>query len=63
LNELGVVDHDAVEYPVELFGVDAVGALHLAVEAGCGRLDVDVADASVEEVPVERTLELGSVWS
>jgi hypothetical protein len=31
VEDLGVVDHDAVEQPVELLGVDAVGALDLAV--------------------------------
>ena len=53
VEDLGVVDEQAVEESVELFGVDAVGSLHLAVEAWCGGLDVDVADASVEDVPVE----------
>ncbi len=61
VEEVGVVDRDAVEHSVELFGVDAVGPFDLAVEAGCGRRDVDVADASVEEVPVEGALELGAV--
>jgi hypothetical protein len=46
---------------VELLGVDAVGALHLAVEAGRGRPYVDVADAAVEKMPVEGALELGAV--
>jgi len=61
VEELGVVDHDAVEHSVELFGVDAVGSLDLAVEPGGGGADVDVADASVEDVPVEGALELGAV--
>ncbi len=61
VEELGVVDDDAVEHAVELFGVDAVGAFDLPVEPWCGRLDVDVADAAVEEVPVEGALELGAV--
>ena len=53
VEEAGVVDDDAVEESVELFGVDAVGSLDLAVEAGRGGLDVDVVDAAVEDVPVE----------
>jgi hypothetical protein len=32
VEDLGVVDHDAVEQAVELLGVDAVGALDFAVE-------------------------------
>jgi hypothetical protein len=60
IEEFGVVDHDAVEHSVELLGIDAVRALHLPVQAWCGRLDVDVADASVEQVSVERALELAS---
>ena len=61
VEELGVVDDDAVEHPVELFGVDPVGSLHLSVEPRCGGLDVDVADAPVKDVVVERALELGAV--
>jgi hypothetical protein len=61
VEEAGVVDHDAIEEPVELLGVDAVGSFHLAVEPGGGRLDVGVADAAVEDVPVEGALELGAV--
>jgi hypothetical protein len=61
VEELGVVDHDAVEHPVELLGIDAVGALDFAVRAWCSGLDVDVADAAVEEMPVECALELGAV--
>ena len=59
VEQAAVVDDDPVEHPIELFRVDAVGALHPAVEPGRGRLDVDVTDAPVEEVPVERALELG----
>jgi hypothetical protein len=49
---------------VELFGVDAVAAFDLAVEPRGGGLDVDVADAAVGEVPVERGLKSGplSIW-
>lgn len=49
----GVVNHDAVEHPVELLIVDPVRSLNLAVEPWSGRLDVDVADSSVQQVPVE----------
>ena len=48
-----------LELVVEDVGVvDAVGSLHLAVESGCAGLDVDVADALVEHVPVELRAEL-----
>jgi hypothetical protein len=53
VEDLGVIDHDAVEQAVELLGVDAVGALDLAVEPRRVGLDVDVADALVQDVPVE----------
>jgi hypothetical protein len=53
VEELGVVDHDPVQEAVELFGVDAVGALDFAVEPGRAGLDVDMADAFVQDVPVE----------
>ena len=57
-----VFDDDAVvEHSVELFVVDAVGALHFAVQAWGAGLDVVVADAFVEDVEVERGLELGAV--
>src|SRR5829696_9720123 len=45
VEELGVVDHDPVQQAVELLGVDAVGALDLAVESRRAGLDVDMADA------------------
>jgi hypothetical protein len=61
VEQLGVVDHDAVEHPVELLGVDTVGSLHLAVEPRAGGLGVDVADPAVQDVVVERALELGAV--
>jgi hypothetical protein len=35
VEQVGVVDDDAVEEPVELLGVDTVGAFHFAVEPGC----------------------------
>lgn len=56
-----VTQDDAVEQAVELFGVDAVRAFHLAVQPRCGGADVDVADALVQDVPVEGGLELRAV--
>ena len=54
VEQLGVVDHDAVQEAVELLGVDPVAALHHPVQPrGCG-LDIAVPDALVEQVPVER---------
>ena len=54
VEDVGVVDDGAVEEPVELFGVDAVGALNLAVETGGAGFDVAVSDTFVEQVVVER---------
>ena len=61
VEELGVVDHHPVEQLVELLGVDAVGALDFAVEPRGSGFDVDVADALVQDVPVEAGAELGPV--
>jgi hypothetical protein len=61
VEELGVVDHHAVQEAVELFGVDAVGPLDLAVEPGRAGLDVDMPDALVQDVPVEAGAELDAV--
>jgi hypothetical protein len=61
VEELGVVDHHAVQEPVELLGVDAVGALDLAVEPRRAGLDVAMADAFVQDVPVEAGAELDPV--
>ena len=55
--DLGVVDEDAVEELVELLGIDAVGALYLAVQARRTGFDVDVADAFVQDVEVDGGLE------
>jgi hypothetical protein len=52
--EVGVVDDLALEESVELLRVDAVGSLHFAVQPGCPRFDLDVVDAFVEQVPVDR---------
>jgi uncharacterized protein len=46
------------EEPVELFAVDSMGSFDFAVQPPCRRPDVDVLDAFVEDVPVERGLEL-----
>ena len=61
VEQVDVVDDPAFEEPVELFGVDPVGAFDLPVQARRGRLDIDMADAFVEQVPVERLPELGPV--
>jgi len=47
VEDLGVVDHHPVQEAVELLGIDAVGALDLAVEPGRSGLDVDMAGAFV----------------
>ena len=59
--EVGVVDDLAFEESVELFGVDAVGSLHFAVEPWRAGFDADVVDAFVEQVPVAGCAEFGSV--
>src|SRR4029077_2340873 len=41
--------------------IDAVGALDLAIEAWGSRLDVHVPNASVCDMPMERSLEFGAV--
>ena len=38
-----------------------MGAFHLAVEPGRERFDVDVADPTIQKMPVESGLEFGSV--
>jgi hypothetical protein len=61
VEELGLVDDDPVEHPVELFGVDAVGPFHFAVESGGPGFDVDVSDPPVQDVVVELAGEFGAV--
>jgi hypothetical protein len=61
VEHLGVVDHDPLEEPVELLGVDAMGALDFAVEPRRAGLDVDVAGAFVQHMPVEAGAELDTV--
>jgi hypothetical protein len=51
--QAGVVDDLAFEEPVELFGVDAVGSFHFAVQPRRPGFDLDMVDAFVEQVPVE----------
>jgi hypothetical protein len=38
-----------------------VGSLDLSVQARCGWADVEVADPAVEKMPMEGSLELGTV--
>ena len=47
VEQASVVDGDAFEESVELFGVDAVAAFDFAVQAGCAGFDVDVVDAFI----------------
>jgi len=59
--DVGVVDDLALEESVELFGVDPVGSFHLAVEPRGSGFDLDVVDAEVEQVKVERGAEFRPV--
>jgi len=61
VEQLGVVNHHPGQHPVELLVVDAVGSLDLAIEPRSRWPDVDVANASIEQVPVKRRLELRTV--
>ncbi len=58
VEDLRVVDDHTLEEPVELLGIDPMRALHLAVEPRCLRFDVFVSNSTVEDMPVERSLEL-----
>ena len=62
VEHLGIVDHHPLQQPVELLGVDAMRALHLAVEPRGAGLDVDMAGASVQDMPVEAGAELDTVF-
>jgi hypothetical protein len=42
VEQLGVIDHDPFEHPVELLGVDPVGRFDLPVQPRRRRLDADV---------------------
>src|SRR6266498_6016843 len=61
VEESGVVDDHSFEHPVELLLVDPVGPLNLAVQPRGLGLDVDMADAGVQDVVVELRLELRTV--
>ena len=50
-----------VQEAVELLGVDAMRALDLAIQPRGAGLDVDMADAFVQDVPVEAGAELDAV--
>ena len=54
IEQLRVVDDDAIQQPVELLGIDPVGSFHLSVQPRGGGLDVAVPDPQVLDVPVER---------
>jgi hypothetical protein len=53
VEEVDVVHELAIEEPIELFRVDQVGPFDLPIQPGCGGLDMDVADACIEQVPVK----------
>jgi hypothetical protein len=61
VEEACVVGQATVQKAVELFSVDSVASLHFPVQSRGRRLDVDVANASIEYMPVELALKLGSV--
>jgi hypothetical protein len=61
VEHLGVADDHAVQQAVELLGVDTVGPFDLAIQSRGAGLDIDVAGASVQDVPVEAGAELGAV--
>ena len=61
VEQLRVIDDDAIQQPAELLAVDPVGSLHLPVQPRRGGLDVAVPDPQVLDMPVERRLKLGTV--
>jgi hypothetical protein len=61
VEQFGFVDDDPVEYPVELFIVDAMGSFYLAVETRSCGFDGDVSDTSVQHVVAELGRELAAV--
>ncbi len=64
VEEMNIVrDAVLVQELVELLVIDAMGSLHLAVEARRTRADIDVPNVEPLEVPVELRLELGAVVS
>lgn len=58
VEEIDVVDDLALQQPVELLRVDAVGSLDLAVQPQCAGLDADLSDALVQQMPVTGLAEL-----
>lgn len=58
VEEIDVVDDLALQQPVELLRVDAVGSLDLAVQPRCAGLDADVSDALVQQMAVTGLAEL-----
>jgi hypothetical protein len=61
IEESGVVNHDAFELAIELLIIDPVTSLDFLVEPRRGGSDVDVSNALVEHVIVERPLKFGTV--
>lgn len=59
--EVRIVDDFTFEQAVELVGIDAMRALHFAVQTWSSGTDLDVPDAHVEQVPVERQTEFLAV--
>src|SRR3989454_4132931 len=58
VEELCVVNDHTLEHAVELFVVDTMRPLDLAIQPWRGRLDVDVLDATIQDMPVESRLKL-----
>jgi hypothetical protein len=58
--ERDVVDHDTAQQDAELLPVSAAAPFDLAVKTRSSGIEVDVADALVEDVPVEILLELST---
>jgi hypothetical protein len=60
VEERDVVDHDTAQQGAELPTIGAVTPFHLAVKTRSSGIDVDVADALVEDVPMKILLELST---
>src|SRR2546426_11962124 len=58
VEELWVVNDHTLEHAVELFVVDTMRPLDLAIQPSRGRLDADVLDATIQDMPVESGLKL-----
>jgi len=64
VEEVNVVgDAVFVEQLIELLVVDPMGPFHLAIEMGCPRANVHMADVEGLQAPVEVRLEFGAVVS